>query len=196
MNPHVPRECWRAWAVEHARAARQRLIVEQGRRRVRRRGDTTSPPMSMGGGMPARQQWRNTIETYANPVIGRWRCVTLTWPWCGAFWSNLGPQERNASRVRGRIESIIDWASPWVPHHGQSARWKGVWAFVSTAFRWPTHVSPPCLCRHAGVVQARASSTTSARALEFLILTACGRAGAQHGQVRSGQGGGRSQRSA
>ena len=57
------------------------------------------------------QQWRNTIETYAAPVIGRMLVneiqvahilAILTPIWQG--------KTETASRLRGRIEQILDWA--------------------------------------------------------------------------------------
>ena len=59
--------------VEHARAARQRLIVEQETAVVFADAATHYIATHEHGWRNAKhaQQWRNTIETYANPVIGK-----------------------------------------------------------------------------------------------------------------------------
>lgn len=74
-----------------------------------------------------RQQWRNTLKTYASPKIG-----TL---WVGAIGTAeitriLDPiwkvKPETAFRVRGRIERILDWAKVRGYRTGENpARWRG-----------------------------------------------------------------------
>jgi hypothetical protein len=56
-------------------------------------------------------QWTNSLETYAYPTLGKLpvaavdtglvlKCIENIWP----------TKTETASRVRGRIESVLDWA--------------------------------------------------------------------------------------
>ena len=58
------------------------------------------------------QQWRNTIQTYADPIIGRVLIRDVDLP---QILKVLEPiwrtKTETASRLRGRMESILDWAS-------------------------------------------------------------------------------------
>src|SRR5688572_24264094 len=55
-------------------------------------------------------QWRNTLSTYAYPVIGHLPVAevdsTLVYRLLVPIWST---KTETASRLRGRIESILDW---------------------------------------------------------------------------------------
>jgi hypothetical protein len=82
------------------------------------------------------QQWQNTLATYAFPKIGHLSVAAID---TGLVLSVLQQQEtgedkaqlwhaktETASRLRGRIESILDWASFRGLREGENpARWKG-----------------------------------------------------------------------
>src|SRR5262252_1025474 len=59
-----------------------------------------------------RQQWHNTLSTYAYPIIGKLPVDAID---TGMVMQILQPlwTEKNetASRIRGRIEKILDWAT-------------------------------------------------------------------------------------
>jgi Arm DNA-binding domain len=59
-----------------------------------------------------RQQWRNTLLTYVYPVIGALPVQAID---VGLVMKILEPiwqaKPETASRVRGRIESVLDWAT-------------------------------------------------------------------------------------
>jgi integrase len=82
-----------------------------------------------------RQQWRNTLATYAYPVIGRVPVSEIDTPMVlkvlQPIW-NTRPE--TASRVRGRIEVILDAAKVSQLRDGDNpARWRGHLSLVLPA---------------------------------------------------------------
>jgi integrase len=74
-----------------------------------------------------RQQWRNTLDTYAAPVFGDLPIAELD---TAAVMKVLEPIWRDkpetASRLRGRIESVVSYATARGWRTGENpARWKG-----------------------------------------------------------------------
>ena len=72
-------------------------------------------------------QWENTLATYASPVIGPLPARDVD---TGLIVRVLEPiwqaKPETASRVRGRIESVLDWATVHRYREGENpARWKG-----------------------------------------------------------------------
>ncbi len=73
------------------------------------------------------QQWKNTIETYVGPVFGKWQVQDVD---TGAVMKVLDPlwkdKTETASRLRGRIEAVLDYAKARGWRTGENpARWKG-----------------------------------------------------------------------
>lgn len=73
------------------------------------------------------EQWANTLETYAGPVIGllpvRDVDPELVLRILQPVWST---KPETASRLRGRIENIVDWAKARGYRSAENpARWKG-----------------------------------------------------------------------
>ena len=73
------------------------------------------------------RQWKTTLATYASPVIGRLSVRDID---TGLVLMVLEPIWRNrtetASRLRGRIESVLDWARVRGYRSGENpARWRG-----------------------------------------------------------------------
>ncbi|MDO9217608.1 MAG: site-specific integrase [Lacisediminimonas sp.] len=92
-----------------------------------------------------------------------------------------------ASRVRGRIESVLGWATTSGYRTGENpARWKGhlenLLATISKSSRTKNHPSLPWQRIGAFMSALRAREGVSARAVEFAILTAC-----RSGEVRGAQ---------
>ena len=59
-----------------------------------------------------RQQWHNTLRTYAYPIIGKLSPdadTGLVMPILTPIWAE---KNETASRLRGRIEVILDWGTP------------------------------------------------------------------------------------
>lgn len=73
------------------------------------------------------QQWASTLEPYAYLKIGRFTAVDIdTIAILGIIEPILSTKPETASRVRGRIESVLDWAAVRGYRQGEDpARWKG-----------------------------------------------------------------------
>jgi hypothetical protein len=74
-----------------------------------------------------RQQWRNTLATYVSPVFGRIPVqhvdVALIMKVLEPIWNR---KTETASRIRARIEVILDWARVRGYRTGENpARWRG-----------------------------------------------------------------------
>src|SRR4051812_48387577 len=75
-----------------------------------------------------RQQWRATLATFAYPLIGELSVAKVD---TAAVMRVLVPiwteKPETASRVRGRIEAVIDWATASGFRSGDNpARWQGL----------------------------------------------------------------------
>ena len=130
-------------------------------------------------------QWTNTLNTYASPVFGHLpvaevdtglgvKCLTPIWE----------SKTETASRVRGRIESVLGWATTSGYRTGENpARWKGhlqnLLATINKSSRTKHHPSLPWQRIGAFMSALRVREGVSARAVEFAILTAC-----RSGEVR------------
>jgi integrase len=123
-------------------------------------------------------QWEATLATYAEPVIGALPVQAID---TGLVLKVLEPiwtaKPETASRVRGRLESILDFARVRGHRDGENpARWRGHLDKLL-----PAHSKVRKVAHHAALAYAelpafwkslREQEGTAARALEFLILTA------------------------
>jgi len=136
-----------------------------------------------------RQQWRNTLETYANPIIGNVPVAdvntdlvlrvlqqeTTAKGKAGPLWNM---KTETASRLRGRIEKVLSWAAfRGLRAKGDNpARWKGHLETELVArkdLRKPKHhAALPYVEVGAFMANLREREGVAARALEFSILTA------------------------
>jgi integrase len=123
-------------------------------------------------------QWTNTLSAYVSPVFGKLPVqeidTTLVMKALGAIW---GTKPETASRVRGRIEAILDWAKVSGYRSGENpARWRGHLAKLLPArakVRKVEHYAAlPYREIGAFMSAVRERETIAARALEFTILTA------------------------
>ena len=130
-------------------------------------------------------QWRNTLETYAFPVIGKMRVKDIQ---TAHVMQVLEPiwtaKPETASRVRSRIELVLDWAKVRGYRKGENpARWKGhidkLLPKRSEVASVEHHAALPFREIGAFMVSLRKVEGMGARALEFAILTA-----ARSGEVR------------
>jgi len=74
-----------------------------------------------------RKQWRSTLDTYAAPVLGRKDVADIS---VQDLVRALEPiwhvKTETATRVRGRIENVLSWATVAGHRTGDNpARWKG-----------------------------------------------------------------------
>ena len=130
-------------------------------------------------------QWENTLRDYVYPTIGDLpvddvdtdlilKCLSPIWK----------EKTETATRVRGRIESILDWATAKKHRKGDNpARWQGL---LENLLPKPNklanvkhHPALPYQQASMFMTALRAREGVAARAVEFSILTA-----ARSGEVR------------
>lgn len=144
-----------------------------------------------------RQQWRNTLDAYAHPHMGDTPVAEVATEHVTAALEPIWREKpETASRVRGRIEAVLDYAAARGWREGENpARWRGHLARVLPARAKLAKVEhhPALPWREAGAFMAalRAREGMAARALELVILTAArtGEAlGMRWGEVDLGDG--------
>ncbi len=134
-----------------------------------------------------RDQFLTTLATHIYPTLGDLDVATIaTADVLRAlehknFWTE---KTITADRTRSRVEAVLDWATVRNHRSGDNpARWKG---HLSEVLPSPRKTKP--VVHHAAMAYAevpafmvalRADTSVAARALEFLILTAC-----RSGEVR------------
>ena len=131
------------------------------------------------------QQWANTLITYAYPIFGDLPVATvdeaLLLKVLMPIWET---KTETATRLRGRIECVLDWATFNKYRQGDNpARWKG---HLDNSLAKPNKVAkvqhhPALPYQEIGTFfnDLKQREGLGARALEFLILTA-----ARSGEVR------------
>jgi integrase len=120
-----------------------------------------------------RQQWRNTLATYVHPKIGNMtvadigpadvlRCIEPIW----------NTKRETASRVRQRIERILDYATTREYRRGDNPAAHVVESLPKTKNGKGHHAALPYAEIPAFMAELRERDSLSALALEFTILTA------------------------
>lgn len=173
--------------IEQGKAQRSALAAEQARAMTFEQA--ASQYIEAKGGewknTKHRQQWENTLKTYAAPELGTLRLSDIDTPHILAVLEPIwATKTETATRVRQRMEVILDWATARKYRDGENpARWKG---HLDTMLAKPTkvnHKKPqpalPYTKAHDFMADLRSREAPAARALEFLILTA-----ARPGEVR------------
>ncbi len=132
-----------------------------------------------------RQQWANTLATYAYPVLSRMLVRDIEQAHVLAVLEPIWrTKTETATRVRGRIESVLGWATVRGARAGDNpARWRGhLDKLLPSPKKIATveHHEALSIDAMPGFMQAlRQREGIAARALEFAILTA-----ARSGEVR------------
>ncbi|MET3135662.1 integrase [Oxalobacteraceae bacterium GrIS 1.11] len=130
-------------------------------------------------------QWENTLASYVSPVIGALPVAAvdtgLVVKVLAAIWQT---KAETATRVRGRIESILDWATVSNFRQGDNpARWNGhLENLLANPRKIASHINHPALpWRELGEFMKALvlKEGNAARAVQFAILTA-----ARSGEVR------------
>jgi integrase len=123
-----------------------------------------------------RYQWRQSLDSYALPVIGKLNVAEIE---VDDIERALRPiwrtKAETASRLRGRIERILDWAKVRKFRDGENpARWKAnLDVLLKDQKAEVQHfASVPWAEIPAFMAELRRRDNISARALEFAILTA------------------------
>lgn len=123
-------------------------------------------------------QWEATLATYAEPIFGDFAVAaidtTLVLKAIEPIWT---AKPETASRLRGRIETILDWATVRGFRHGDNpARWRGHLDKLlpsKNKIRTVTHHAALPYKELPAFMQVLADQAgVGARALEFTILTA------------------------
>ena len=124
-------------------------------------------------------QWENTLATYAYPVIGdvlvRHVNITHVTSIIEPHWAT---KNETINRVRNRIELVLDWATLRRLRSGDNpARWKGnldkLLADRKIVGAVTGHRALDAGDLYAFMQALKAVPGTSARCLEFVVLTAC-----------------------
>jgi integrase len=125
-----------------------------------------------------REQWRNTLDAYASSVFGDLPVDAID---TGLVMQAIEPiwttKTETASRLRGRIEAVLDWAKTRGYRSGENpARWRGhLKHLLPKKGKLQKVKHHPALSYRDifGFMKAlRERDATTARGLEFLILTA------------------------
>jgi integrase len=132
-----------------------------------------------------RRQWTNSLRDHAHPLLGDLPVADIG---AAEVMAALEPLWRRApetaSRLRGRIEVVLDYARARGWRSGENpARWRGHVAHLLPPRRRlaPVRHHPSVAWQRAGALAAelRAREGIAARAVEFALLTA-----ARSGEVR------------
>lgn len=122
-------------------------------------------------------QWKATLKTYAYPVLGDEPVnkvnTALVLKVIEPLWSS---KTETASRLRGRIEKVLDWARVRGHRHGENpARLKGhienALPKLSDMRKIEHHPALPYAKAGAFMADLRKQNGIAARALEFTVLT-------------------------
>ncbi|MBU7587939.1 MAG: integrase arm-type DNA-binding domain-containing protein [Sphingopyxis terrae] len=132
------------------------------------------------------KQWSATLETYAYPKLGALPVAAID---TGLIQDVLRPiwgvKTETASRLRGRIESVLDWAKVNGYREGENpARWRGhldkLLPARNKVQKVEHHAALPYAEVGAFMADLRKRDGISARALEFSVLCA-----SRSGEVRN-----------
>jgi integrase len=125
-----------------------------------------------------RSQWVNTLDTYVSPVFGKLAVqavdVARVTQVLEPIWST---KPETASRLRGRIERVLDWAKARGYRAGENpARWRGhldqLLPARSKVHKVKHHAALPFSELPPFMAALRERAGVAAWALEFAILTA------------------------
>jgi integrase len=125
-----------------------------------------------------RQQWRTTLRDYASPVLGGLAVQAID---TGLVMQALEPiwatKAVTARRLRGRIETVLDWATVRGFRSGDNpARWRGHLKVLLPARSKERAVNHHAALAYSDIGRFMAALSeqkgVAARALEFCILTA------------------------
>ncbi|MEE9588856.1 MAG: integrase arm-type DNA-binding domain-containing protein, partial [Hyphomicrobiaceae bacterium] len=125
-----------------------------------------------------RQQWRNTLSAYVFPTMGSQSVSAIDTDMVLAVLSPIWTTKpETASRVRGRIEAILDWARVRGYRDGENpARWRGCLKHLlpakSKVHTVEHHAALPYVEIGQLMAELREQTSDSAKALQFLVLTA------------------------
>jgi integrase len=124
------------------------------------------------------RQWQSSLESYVYPMIGDLSVSVIDTAMVMKIIEPLWPTKTETmSRVRGRIESVLDWAKARKYRTGENpALWRGhldkLLPAQSKVRKRGHYTAMPYVDVPAFMVRLRKEEGVAARALEFLVLTA------------------------
>jgi integrase len=130
---------------------------------------------SKWGNLRHARDWKQSVTQYALPVLGPLPVGAIDTPLVlrvlKPLWERV---PETASRVRGRIENVLGWATV---HHYRSgdnpARWSGHLEHALPAVQKGEHLAAlPFTDVPAFMIKLRQDTSVSARCLETIVLTA------------------------
>lgn len=125
-----------------------------------------------------RQQWTNSLAQHVHPVLGALSVSAIDTAFVMKVIEPLWrTRTETASRVRGRIERVLDFAKVRGYRDGENpARWRGHLDHLlprkSKVKHVEHHAAMPYAEIGAFMAELRKDGSPTARAIEFLILTA------------------------
>jgi integrase len=172
--------------IEERKATREALKAAQGRLTFGQAvEDYLAAKLAEFRNEKHKKQWRATLDSYATPMIGAKPCAELSVQDILAVLQPIWTEKNEtASRLRGRIENVLSWATVNGHRAGDNpARWKGN---LSEILPKPSKVAkgdnqPALQLTDAArwFKELRQRDGVATRALEFVTLTA-----ARSGEVR------------
>ena len=125
-------------------------------------------------------QWKETLRR-ASDAFGELNVAAIDAPMVIKFLTPIWHKTpETGSRIRGRIEKVLDWAKVHQFRDGENpARWQGHLEHVFASAKGGNFAAMPFAELPAFMARLRERDSVSARALELLILTA-----ARSGEVR------------
>jgi integrase len=125
------------------------------------------------------QQWRNTLITYASPVLGKLSVDLITTELVHKVLQPIWHEKtETATRVRQRIETVLDWCKARGYCQGENpARLKGALGQLlpksQKIKKVEHHPALPYQRANVFVSALRKQGGMTSLALEFMLLTAC-----------------------
>lgn len=175
-------------AMARARAAESRTLVAEGRDPIAERSRQAEPSFgncadsflaSLEGSWrndKHRSQWRMTLTTYCQQIRAKRVSEISTEDVLAVLQPIWRTKPETASRLRGRIERVLDFATARGWRAGENpARWRGHLKSILPprgVLSRGHHAAMPYRDVPGFVSRLQKSEATAARALEFLILTA------------------------
>jgi integrase len=166
--------------IDARKAKRQALRAERAKRVTFKEAAAKYIASHKAGCRSAKHadQWTATLVTYAYPVIGNLGVADIDTGHITRILEPIwGAKTDTASRIRGRIENILDWAKARHFRQGDNpARWKGHMENLLPAKAKVSKVRHQPAMSFSDVPtfmdELKRRESISARALEFTILTA------------------------
>lgn len=166
--------------IEARRAERQAKKLDDARAMTFKQAAAAYIKANKAGWKNAKHaaQWEATLAAYADPIFGALPVAAvdtgLVMKALEAIWTE---KPETASRLRGRVESVLDWATARGYRKGENpARWRGhlekLLPARSKVKAVEHHAALPYRELPKFMAALRGQAGVGARALEFAILTA------------------------